>query len=98
MNRIIDELSVYFKIWPEESTPGTDCDACVFEYTTGKCWDVVKRMMDMQKTHSLKMVCCYNAKWGIANSNIHCVVDETGVHWFQKDHEMIQFLKELQKI
>lgn len=87
------------RIWLSQSKPeNTEYDALMFEYTNGNCWDIVRWMIDVRHEFGLSVVCCYNTNWGLAGTQLHCVVDSFGSHWFNNLHEMITGIKDMVNI
>lgn len=83
------------RVWFASSPPENhEYDAWVFEYTTGRCWDVVKWMSEARQVNNIPFICCFNTNWGLTGTPLHCIVDSTGSHWFSNDYEMVKFLKD----
>lgn len=98
MSNVIEELSIVMRVWPSQTKPDSkEYDALVFEYTEGRCWDIVKWMMDIRQDTGLTVVCCFNTSWGLSGTSLHCVVSAFGPQWFNSTHEMIQGIKDMVK-
>lgn len=96
MPSVIQQLSDVMRVWPAQTAPDSnEYDALVFEYTKGNCWDIVKWMVDVRQEWGLPAVCCFNTNWGLAGTELHCVVDSFGPHWFNSTHELVQGIKNM---
>jgi len=95
MHRKLQDLHPDLKIWHQQTQPDDKFHACVFEFTSGRCWDVVQWMSKARYDNNWILVCCYNTNWGLANTPMHCVVNNMGIYWFNHIDEMFQYVNEM---
>lgn len=94
MHARLKEIYPSLKVWTQQSNPSEKYDICVFEFSNGKCWDIVNWMNNLRQEHNLLMVCCYNTPWGLAKTPMHCLVNNMGVYWFNNIDEMTNYIME----